>query len=481
MTDMREITIKDILAIIRRHWVWMVLIPLFVGGGVYFYFLQQPNEYTAETRLYVLMEYVDNVGQVRYDTTTSTQFTGDFKELIQTRQVYQETADRLGGTIDMLEDVNIDISAVTGTRLLIVSATSASPALSLNVANTISQVFIEYITRIMKTDAVSIAAEATLPEEPSGPARGRNTALAALLALVGIAGIMIVIEMLNTKIKTIEEAEEVLQTSVLASIPDYRDSIGRYMKYQDPDKTLSDAVSVAVTEGVKTLAANIQFERSGPTIGSIMVTSSMSTEGKSTLTLLLAEALSEDGHNVLVCDFDVKRPSLGRYVGSRNPLDIIDYMTGKATLPQIVTKTRKPYVFFVDFNHQNYSVSQIVKHTGFQKFLAEAKQNFSVVLFDTCPLGMFIDAAMLATLMDGTLVVLGSGMVERSKGAEILGQLKKANANLLGVALNYARTAAGGKYYYGKDRYGGYESGRSKTAKGRSQRQDTLEQDENAE
>lgn len=473
---MREITIKDILAILGRHWVWLVIIPLLVGGGAYYYFLQQPNQYTAETRLYVLMEYVDNVGQVRYDTTTSTQFTGDFKELIKTRQVYQETADRLGGTLDMLNDVNIDISAVTGTRVLIVSATSTSPALSLNVANTISQVFVEYITRIMKTDAVSVAAEATLPEEPSGPARIRNTAMAAMLALVAMAGLFIVIDMFNTKIKTIEEAEEVLQTSVLASIPDYRDAIARYMKYQEPEKTMSEAVSVAVTEGVKTLAANIQFARSGPTIGSIMITSTQSTEGKSTLALLLAEALSEDGHNVLVCDFDVKRPSLGRYVGTRNPLDIIDYMTGRATFPQIVTKTRKPYVFFVDFNHQNYSVSQIVKHEGFQKFLEEAKQNFSVVLFDTSPLGMFIDAAMLSTLVDGTLVVLGSGMVERNQGTEVLGQLKKANANLLGVVLNYTRASAGGKYYYGKYGYYGYYGygdTRSKNAKGKNHKGET--------
>lgn len=464
---MREMTIKEILALLRKRWIWLLVIPLLVGGAAGLYYLRQPSEYTAETRLYVLMEYVDNMGQVRYDTATSTQFTGDFKELIQTRQVYQETADRLGGSLAMMEDVKIGISAVPGTRVLIVSATSASPSLSLSVANTISQVFVEYIARIMKTDAVSVAAEATLPERPSGPARLRNTALAFLLALFAVAGVLIALEMLNTKIKTIEEAEEVLQTSVLASVPDYRDAVARYMKDPHPGKTLSDAVPVATAEGIKTLSANIQFERSGPSIGALMVTSSLSTEGKSTLSLLLAEALAEDGYNVLICDFDVKRPSLGRYVGARNPLDIIDYITGKATFAQIVTPTRKPYVFFVDFNHQNHSVSQIVKHAGFLDFLEEAKKSFSVVLFDTCPLGMFIDAALLSTLVDGALVVLGSGMVERSQALEVLGQLKKANANLLGVVLNYARPAPGSKYGYGAYGYGVQQRTRSRGKRGR--------------
>ncbi|MDD4039258.1 MAG: Wzz/FepE/Etk N-terminal domain-containing protein, partial [Sphaerochaeta sp.] len=116
---MQEISIKDILSILKKHWVWIVVIPMIIGISAYIYYQQQPNEYTAETRLYVLMEYVDSVGQVRYDTTTSTQFTGDFKELIQTKQVYQKTVDQLGTTLDIMDHVKIDISAVTGTRVLI--------------------------------------------------------------------------------------------------------------------------------------------------------------------------------------------------------------------------------------------------------------------------------------------------------------------------------------------------------------------------
>ena len=460
---MHELSLKTVLSILKKYWIWITIIPIIVGITAYIYYLQQPNEYKAEARLYVLMEYVDSVGQVRYDTSTSTQFTGDFKELIQTKQVYQTTADRLGTSLDVLDDVQIGISAVTGTRVLIVSATSTSPSLSLNVANTISQVFVEYITNIMKTDAVSIAAEATLPEKPSGPSRLRNSLVALLGTFTLVVCLLVLFDMLNTKIGTIEEAESFLKSSVLANISDYRDAISRYMKGSNPDETLSDAVSVATVESIKTLATNIQFACNGSPIGAIMVTSTISTEGKSTLTILLAEALSDDGFNVLICDFDVKRPSIGRYVGTRNRVDIIDYITGKASFAQIVSKTRKPYVFFVDFDHQNYSISQIVKHNGFEKFIVEAKKNFDIVLFDTSPLGMFIDAAMLSTMVDGTLFVLGSGMVERDQAIEVVNQLHKANANILGIALNYSRSNSGSKYYYDKYGYGGYEHGRKHT------------------
>lgn len=459
---MREISLKEIIEILKKHWVWVVIIPIILGVSTYIFYQQQPNEYTAQTRLYVLMEYVDSVGQVRYDTTTSTQFTGDFRELIQTKQVYQATVDRLGISIDTMDNVSIDISAVSGTRVLIVSATSTSPALSLNVANTISEVFVEYITGIMKTDAVSIAAEATLPEEPSGPLRTRNSAIVVLLSMALIAGILIMLKLLNAKISTIDEAESLLKAPVLASITDYRNAVGRYMKESNPNETLGDAVNVSTMEGIKTLATNIQFASNGSKVGTIMITSTMSTEGKSTLTLLLAEAFSDDGFNVLICDFDIKRPSIGRYVGTRNRVDIIDFITGKASFEQIISKTRKPYVYFVDFNHQNNSISQIVNHTGFSNFLTEAKKNFDVVLFDTSPLGMFIDAAMLSTMVDGTLLVMGSEMVECNQAVEVVNQLRKANANILGIAMNYSQSHKGNKYYYDKYGYGGYEHSRSK-------------------
>jgi polysaccharide biosynthesis transport protein len=467
-----EIDLRDLFGAMLKNWIWLVIIPVLCAIGTFLYYRQQPDEYTASARLYVLLNYTDDQGQLRYDTSASTQFTGDFQELIKTEPVYQETADRLGSSIDVLKSVKIDVSEVSGTRVIIVSATSASPSLSLNVANTISQVFVEFITNLMKKDAVSIAAQATLPEGPSGPARVSKTIQVALISLLLVIVAMCAIRVLNTKLTNIDEIENFLKVPVLAGIPDYQDDMARFMKESKPEQTLGDVVSGATMEGVRTLATNIQFAYNKDMAGTtIMVTSTLTVEGKSTMSLLLSEALAEDGLSVLVCDFDVKRPSLGRYIGTRNRVDIIDYLAGKASLSQIATKTQKQGIYFVDFNHHNYSISQIVKHPGFNTFLTESRQFFNVILFDTCPLGMFIDAAVLSTIANGTLMVVGSGMVERHQAMEVIDQLKKANANILGVALNYIHPERGAKYYY-YSKYGyGYgqrrsgESGKRKTEK----------------
>ncbi len=455
MKDTQEIDLKDIWNTIKMNWFWLLIIPVLCSFITFLYFSRLPDEYTAQTKLYVFLDYTDNLGQLRYDTSASTEFTGDFKELIKTEPVYRETANRLGSDMDVMKNVKVDVSEVSGTRVIVVNATSTSPSLSLNVANTISQVFVEYITKLMKKEAVSIAAEASLPTGPSGPARVKTSLQVGLIALALVFIIMIVLRILNTKLSTIDDIEGYLKTPVLAGIPDYRDEVAHFMKESKPNAMLGSAVADTTMEGVRTLATNIQFAYNKEMRGTtLMVTSTTMVEGKSTLVLLLAEALVDDGFNVLVCDFDVKRPSIGQYIGTRNRRDIIDYLSGRATLSQIATKTPNKGVYFVDFYHRNYSLSQIVKHPGFTDFLDDAAQYFNVVLFDTCPLGMFIDAAILSTNVNGTLMVVGSGMVERHRAMDVMEQLKKANANILGVALNFTSQETGGRYYYDKRRSG---------------------------
>ncbi|MDD3409430.1 MAG: polysaccharide biosynthesis tyrosine autokinase [Eubacteriales bacterium] len=477
---MQEISIKDILTYIRKHLVWVIIVPLVVAAAAGYYFMGQPNTYTAQTKLYVLMEYVDSLGQTRYDTSTSSQFAGDFSDLIQTNQVKMDTINRLGGDETMLDDVDIEVQAVSNTRVINVNVTSIDPDLSYRVANTISQVFVEYITQVTKTDSVSIAEQATLPDEPSGPARLRNIALAFLAALVLVIGVILAIEMLNPTFRTVEEIESTLEIPVLASVRDYRDAMNKRADHRNQNEPITEILPTETVENVKTLSTNVQFASLGTPVRNIMITSTMSTEGKSSLSLFLAEALAEEGFSVLLCDFDVRRPSIGQLVGKRNRVDIIDYLSDKASLKEVAMAAGKKGVWFTDMHHRISYIAQIANHPNFDRFLKESKEYFDYVLFDTSPLGMFIDAAVLAARVDGTLLVVARGLVDRDNVKDTLGQLKKANANLLGVVMNYAEQRKGGRYYYGKYSYGsygksggyGYEGyGEHKERKRRKQRQ----------
>ncbi len=453
---MQEISIKDILKILRARLLFLIVVPLVIMIIASIYFVTRSNEYSAETKLYVLLDYTDSSGQTRYDTAVSTQFAGDFKELIRTPRVLEETSKEFSSGIDLKKDVTFDITAVTGTRVLNVTATSHSPTLSMMAANTISKVFVEYIKELTKADTITIASEAILPVSPSGPARTRNTILAYFASLFLLAGAFIAKEMLNTTLRSSDEVEEVLGLPVLAGVEDYRSSLKEYFEKNVKKGALSLSIPGTSQECVKALATNIQFSFAGKPMRSLMITSTISTEGKSSLSILLSEALADDGYKVLIVDLDVRKPSIGKYLGIRNKFDLVDYISGNAHFEDLIVKTYKEGVNFIDSRHKIASPSQILNYESFDRFLELAQKTYDIVIFDTPPLGLFIDAAVLATKVSGTLMVVGRGLTERDHAKEVVSQLHKANANLIGIALNYTDRHKGSKYSYGKyyARYG---------------------------
>jgi capsular exopolysaccharide synthesis family protein len=417
------------------------------------YYKSQPDEYTAQSTLYVLLDYLDGMQQTRYDTTVSQQFAGDFTELIKTPTIMSRSMERLKMGRAKFSSVGIDINVVSNTRILRLNVTGRDPGLCMEIANTVSQVFIEYTREVMKADAVTIAAEASMPQYPSGPARVKNTLLAGVVSLLLVVGMLLVIEILNTTLRTVDAVESTLSLPVLASVQNYKKEIERHLQKRMSGELLSRGVSSITKENVKTLVTNIQFAALAKPACSLLVTSSIADEGKSSLLLLLAEAYADLGKRVLLVDMDLRNPSVGLYLGARGRNDLFDYLVGHSRLEEIICKTGSPCIHFIDSRHRLASVSQIVNFEVFQRFLDTVKQSYDLVLFDTPPLGLFIDAAALANKMDATLLVVGSGMGDRAVIKDVVEQLHKANANILGVALNYVEHPKFSRYYYNK-KYG---------------------------
>jgi capsular exopolysaccharide synthesis family protein len=176
---------------------------------------------------------------------------------------------------------------------------------------------------------------------------------------------------------------------------------------------------------------------------------------------MLATALAEEGKRVLLCDMDFMNPSLGKYLGVRNRLDMVDVLKGTAKIDQIITETSMKGLFMVDSYHKNILIANVVQSPNYQDFMIAVSHRFDYVILDTPPIGFSIDAAMLASVADKTLLIIASGRVERATGKDIVDQLQKANASVIGVALNFVDVPHSHRYhhYYRYDRatcgYGG--------------------------
>ena len=129
----------------------------------------------------------------------------------------------------------------------------------------------------------------------------------------------------------------------------------------------------------------------------------------------------------------------------------------------MITRTNTPNLFFMDSNHHMAVNANL---DSFQRFLNECEQYFDLVIFDTSPLGMFIDAASLASKTDGTVVIVADGRVERKELAKVLTQLEQVKARVLGLAFNFVNHKEKNYYYNRYYRYGDHHKQERRSTKG---------------
>ena len=452
MEEEMSLSLGDMVKALKRRWYLMIIIPIIVAVLANFYVVNYTVDvYTAQVKLYTLFDYVDTTGTTRYDLSSSAYFVNDYKELIQAPEVMRETCSRLGWP-GWPNGMSVGVSAVQDTRFITISVTGLNPEMCMQAANMLGQVFSEYIRNMLNQDSVHVAVEATLPTWPSNGGRGSMVPMAALGSLVLVAFALIALEILNTKVRADSDADVRFKTNVLSSVFSYKKEMDTFLKkHMSRESNILACMNEYTQESIKKLALNIQFAAMGEPLRTLTVTSTTPKEGKSSVSLMLACELASQGKNVLIADMDYRSPMIGRYLGRRNKKDIMDYLNGSAKLTEVVTRTNTPNLFFMDSNHRMAVNANL---DSFGRFLEECKQYFDLVIFDTSPLGMFIDAASLAAKTDGTIVVVADGRVERKDLTKVLGQLEQVKARLLGLVFNFVNHKEKSYYYNRYYRYG---------------------------
>ena len=203
-----------------------------------------------------------------------------------------------------------------------------------------------------------------------------------------------------------------------------------------------------IRDAVKTLRANIRFSGIDKPMQTIVMASSTSGEGKSTLSLFLGIAMAEAGHKTLVVESDLRRPMLSRMLKVLITQGIVNYLAGNCTLSDAVIQTQVNDLFVMGVETKVANPVELIGSQRFTAALHEMKQNYDVIIFDTPPINTFIEAALIAAQADGTIIVLKSGQTDHREAKDTLMQLQKANAHILGVALNDVVKTAGKDYYY---------------------------------
>lgn len=196
----------------------------------------------------------------------------------------------------------------------------------------------------------------------------------------------------------------------------------------------------AVKESFKTIRANLLF--CSNEIKTILLTSCRAHEGKTTSGIELSASLTEIGKKVLLIDADLRKSSLLRRMNNlpdANMKGLSQYLSGQAALDEVLYATQNPKLHVIFGGQCPPNPAELLGSRTMDELLNTVKEQYDYILLDTPPVGMVIDAAMLAPYCDGAVLVIAVDEVGAKFAVAAKNQLEKADCHIIGVILNESK------------------------------------------
>lgn len=216
----------------------------------------------------------------------------------------------------------------------------------------------------------------------------------------------------------------------------------------------------AMKESLRALKTNIQF--CGDDIQTILITSTIPNEGKSTVTIDLARSMTESGKRVLLVDTDMRKSILIGRLRAKNAAGgeiygLSHYLSGQRKLDEVLYSTdiQKLSIIFAGPSVPN--PTEILDKKYFGELIDFGKEHFDYVLLDCAPLGAAIDAAVAAKYCDGAIMVIAQGIASGRMISGAKKQLEASGVRILGAVLNKVKMKKSEYGHYYGNYYGSKE------------------------
>lgn len=213
-----------------------------------------------------------------------------------------------------------------------------------------------------------------------------------------------------------------------------------------------------INEEMKNLRTNLQFCGNDKQV--ILMTSTFSGEGKSTVSLELCQSLTELDMRVLLIDADMRKSVLKKSVNGAVPKrGLSHYLSGQCEMDELIYKTTTPKFSVVFAGEVPPNPSELLSSPRFDDLIMLGREYYDYVIIDCPPIGMVVDAAVVAPLCDGAVLLIEAGEVKYRAAQDIVSRMRTTGCPILGAILNKVDRKKQGKYYgkyYGKKYYGKY-------------------------
>ena len=454
------VLVRDIV----RRWYFIVIAALLMGMAAYVAAeVTYVPQYTTTTTFVVSAK--DDSATVYQNLSATTGLAEVFSEVLNSSILRQAVAEELQ---DNSFQSTIQAAAVPETNLLTMTVTDSSPRTAFLVTRAIIEKHSVVTRQVMGDTVLDVLQKPTVPTAPSNPlAAGHVMKKTVLLSALAVCAVLGAASFLRDTVRSRREAEEKLGERVVVTIRHER-KIRSLQMLLHPRKTsilVNDPVtSFSYVENLRKLRRQAEQRMGGRK--TLLVTSVLENEGKSTVAVNLALSLAQKQKKVLLIDADLRRPACHKVL--QQPLGkfgTADVALGKCPLEQAVTaysKTRG-LDLLLERGEQG-DVGHVVSSQGMERLLRHAAEQYDYVVVDTPPMGIASDTEALTEMTDASILVVRQNEATAKMLGEALDVLHAASSKFLGCVMNNVYTSPltemGGEssygYGYGYGHYGHY-------------------------
>jgi non-specific protein-tyrosine kinase len=419
--------------------------------------------YEARARLFVSTDDSSGVGAAYTGSLFTQQRVKSYTSIIDSPPVATAVIDELGLSLTPEElAAKVSASAPLDTVLLNVSVRDPAPVVAQRIANSVAENFIKVINQLERADTsgkslvqVSVVNPAPLPGAPVSPRKQLNLALGLLVGLAVGVGSAVAKETLDQSVKGVEDMQDAFGLPTLAVIA------------HDPQAKNKPLISQLSSdsprsESFRQLRTNLQFVNVDQRPRSIVITSAVPEEGKSTTACNLAISLARAGVPVILLEGDLRRPKVGDYLGLASGAGLTDVIIGRATIDDVLQPWGTDGQLFVMLSGPRPpNPSELLGSRHMSDLLAELERR-ALVIIDAPPLLPVTDAAILAAEASGALLVVAAKRTRRDQLRQALENLNSVGAHVFGGIFNMAPTRGPDSYRYGYGYGYGYTAVKSR-------------------
>lgn len=466
MADMNKRTSRiDLVKLLKymiKNW-WLFILCAAIGFG-YMYWRSSQNKvstYTASGTMYI---YNNNPNLVNYgyasasDINSAVRLLDTYMVVVRSNKVLDVVAERLSkdypGITPEYISGTLSMGSVSETGVVRVSCRTDQPQKSADICNAVMDVAPAEIIRVVSAGSIEIIDYATMPTRPDGRSYMRDYITGVLGGAVVAAGILLILFLLNHKVHDTQELKERYTLPVLASL--------RRIAEDNDDRSVfsinKDTPMDQVEEYAK-LRMNLHYMLVEKNKHSVIVTSSISGEGKSTIAANLAISIAMSGKRVLLVDADMRRASQNAiFHYKRKTAGLSEVLAGLVNWQDCLVETHQKMLSVLPAGKTPPNPTELLDSSVMHALIPQLEQAYDMVIFDVPPTNIVADAFALSTQVAGALFIVRQGFSDHREIRKALIQAEMAGLELLGFVFYGEKLGYGGyygyrgyhKYYYNK-------------------------------